>query len=233
MGAELRETCVRSKPEDNKVPLCFTGLHERVQSALAKEDDVIDDYAELENMFKEQGFQEDAQIVDEIRNDEIDHTRKFTVLLGRHSNSSNPGLSTPETVSNRPMGLFERWLQDKGINLKYFEEDMSQLGKNAMYATFKAEQAREWKKTIPPVVSSTPPASSSVSSNPVKFFSPERLKKWKEPEDYTVTLDKGLPRELTVTVSAMHKPEAAWKARQKFTEVRGVLPQTMQFESPP
>jgi len=49
----------------------------RVESAIAEEQEAIDHYAELINKLKANGLTVEADIVTEIRNDEIDHRGKF------------------------------------------------------------------------------------------------------------------------------------------------------------
>ncbi len=207
---EIHTECVTRKPEDGKIPLCFSGLHDRIQNAFDKEDDVIDDYAELENMLRKDGFTEDADIVNEIRDDEVDHRGKFIVMLDKHSSPSSP-------ASTSAMGLFERWLTDRSITLPDFKA-MIQPRKDVLYNLFKAEERKEW---------STP----SHSSNP-GVFNLNRFRNWRQKTEYTVLLDKGLPRELTLTVPAFHKAEASWLARKEFTRLQKVLPQTLEFLFP-
>lgn len=71
------------------VPFLFKGLHDEVKAALAEEEEAIDNYAELENKLRNAGFNEDADIVHEIRGDEIDHRAKFEVMLKTHSPSNS------------------------------------------------------------------------------------------------------------------------------------------------
>ena len=67
---------------------------DRVDNAIGKEKDAIDDYAELENQYRDAAktaekagntelatkLRNQADIVKEIRDDEVDHLEKFTVM---------------------------------------------------------------------------------------------------------------------------------------------------------
>jgi rubrerythrin len=52
-------------------------------SAIFKEVDAIDNYAEIINKLRAEGRAVDADIVAEIRDDEIDHKAKFEAILER------------------------------------------------------------------------------------------------------------------------------------------------------
>lgn len=67
--------------DKGKLEMLYKSLRDEVLSAIAKERDVIDDYAELENKLRENGLTHDADTVNEIRNDEMDHRIKFQVML--------------------------------------------------------------------------------------------------------------------------------------------------------
>ncbi len=79
----LRTRQIRRSPPGTEIPLMFTSTVDRIQSAINKEIDVIDDYAELENQLRSEGNNADADVVNEIRNDEIDHRAKFDVMLSK------------------------------------------------------------------------------------------------------------------------------------------------------
>ena len=61
--------------------LLFQGILDRIRSAIAEEKEAIDDYAELENKLRAEGFNIDADTVKEIRSDEQDHLIKFQEML--------------------------------------------------------------------------------------------------------------------------------------------------------
>jgi rubrerythrin len=65
-----------------EVPLLYTKtITDRINAAIAEEKEAIDDYAELENQLREAGLSAQADIVNEIRFDEMDHKVKFEVML--------------------------------------------------------------------------------------------------------------------------------------------------------
>jgi hypothetical protein len=64
-----------------EVPMLYKGTLDEINEAISKEKDVIDDYAELENKLRTHGLDAEGDIVHEIRDDEIDHKRKFEAIL--------------------------------------------------------------------------------------------------------------------------------------------------------
>lgn len=58
-------------------------VESQVTRAIAKEKEAIDDYAELEHKLRRVGLNGEADIVKEIRNDELDHREKFQRMLER------------------------------------------------------------------------------------------------------------------------------------------------------
>jgi len=75
----LRRMLRERKQEE--MPGRFGGTWDRLTKARAGEMEVIDDYAELENQLRREGRIADADIVNEIRNDEIDHLGKFEAMI--------------------------------------------------------------------------------------------------------------------------------------------------------
>jgi hypothetical protein len=61
-------------------------IQQEITAAIAEEKEAIDDYADLENKLRKAGLNSQADIVNEIRNDEIDHKKKFEALTIHHSN---------------------------------------------------------------------------------------------------------------------------------------------------
>lgn len=67
-----------------EAPTLFRGAIEGdVMSAIAEEKEAIDDYADLESKLRRAGDNTNADIVKEIRNDELDHREKFQRMLER------------------------------------------------------------------------------------------------------------------------------------------------------
>jgi len=66
-----------------EIPVLFKGTLDEVIAAIAEEKEAIDDYAELENKLRREGLTSDADIVNEIRGDEMDHRVKFEAMLKR------------------------------------------------------------------------------------------------------------------------------------------------------
>jgi len=82
-GKSLVESVVGEAALLGEVPVLFKGTLDEVISAIAEEKEAIDDYAELENKLRREGLTTDADIVNEIRNDEMDHRVKFEEMLER------------------------------------------------------------------------------------------------------------------------------------------------------
>lgn len=61
--------------------ILFGGLEDRIKGAIAEEKEAIDDYAELENILNRAELSSQAFIVNEIRNDELDHRKKFEIMF--------------------------------------------------------------------------------------------------------------------------------------------------------
>ena len=63
------------------VPILYVNtILGRIDNAAGKEKDAIDDYAELENDLRAKGLNAEADVVHEIRDDEIDHLQKFEAM---------------------------------------------------------------------------------------------------------------------------------------------------------
>ena len=73
--------------EAEKAELLFKSTPEQVVAAIAHEKEAIDDYAELEARLRAEGKTAEADIVHEIRNDELDHLDKFVAMLKKMSGS--------------------------------------------------------------------------------------------------------------------------------------------------
>ena len=85
-GRILGEGPVRKRLRELRspdIPLLFKGTISRVEQAIAEEKEAIDEYAELENQLRKEGDKAEADIVNEIRNDEMDHRVKFEQMLRR------------------------------------------------------------------------------------------------------------------------------------------------------
>ena len=54
---------------------------EMIEAAVPEEKEAIEDYTILENSLRSEGLLEDADIVHEIKNDEVDHKAKFEAML--------------------------------------------------------------------------------------------------------------------------------------------------------
>jgi len=79
----LVESVVKRAALLDNVPVLFKGTRDEVIAAIAEEKEAIDDYAELENKLRREGLTSEADIVNEIRNDEMDHRVKFEAMLKR------------------------------------------------------------------------------------------------------------------------------------------------------
>jgi rubrerythrin len=65
----------------NETPLLFKSVKDEVKAAVFEEKEAIDDYAELENKLRKAGLISNADVVNEIRSDEVDHLAKFEMML--------------------------------------------------------------------------------------------------------------------------------------------------------
>jgi rubrerythrin len=63
------------------IPLEFNNIDDMIEGAIAEEKEAIDDYARIINRLDLIGFPKEAEIVKEIRDDEIDHRNKFEKMI--------------------------------------------------------------------------------------------------------------------------------------------------------
>ena len=112
-------------PSEGKaeIPLLYTEtIKQEITAAIAEEKEAIDDYADLENKLRKAGLNSEADIVNEIRNDEMDHKKKFEALTTHHSNPDKlKDLFTGRTLEGYVEAAKVRTLETfKGVTF-YFE----------------------------------------------------------------------------------------------------------------
>ena len=97
-------------------------LQQEITAAIAEEKEAIDDYAHLENELRKAGLNSEADIVNEIRKDEMDHKKRFEALMTHHSNPDKlKDLFTGRTLEGYVEAAKVRTLETfKGVTF-YFE----------------------------------------------------------------------------------------------------------------
>jgi len=93
-------------PEEvEKIPLLYTQtIQQEISAAIAEEKEAIDDYAQLENKLRQAGLSSQADIVNEIKTDEMDHKVKFEAML----KGEYPPMTKPATFYFETKGDCDR-----------------------------------------------------------------------------------------------------------------------------